>query len=325
MSSVTDKSTVANKGSAATKSLINGIKADYLNVNDRSIHYGDGLFETILCSDNKLYYWQQHFNRLQQSAEKLQFPCVDFQALEQQLLDDVSLLLAASNKSDHKKTIDHNNFSIKIILTRGIGERGYQYKKNSRLNRLVFLSEIDKDYSTLLSGKMSAGELLICKQQASINESLAGLKHLNRLENVLARNEWGGLVDNNRADNNKTSKNIIDGLMLNANGFVIEGSMSNLFAVKDKQLFTPDISQSGIKGVIREVVIDIAQAQNIKLSIKNITLEELKDMDEIFISNSLIGIKSVNKLDGVLFETHDLTNKIFDDLIETKDRHVQVI
>ncbi len=319
-----------DKGSAATKSLINGIKADYLNVNDRSIHYGDGLFETILCSDNKLYYWRQHFNRLQQSAEKLQLPCADVQALEQQLLDDVSLLLAASNKSDHKKTIDHNNFSIKIILTRGIGERGYQYKKNSRLNRLVFLSEINKDYSALLSGKMSAGELLICKQQASINESLAGLKHLNRLENVLARNEWGGRVgndrvDNNRADNNKTSKNIIDGLMLNANGFVIEGTMSNLFAVKDKQLFTPDISQSGIKGVMRDVIIDIAQGQNIKLSIKNITLEELKDMDEIFISNSLIGIKSVNKLDGVLFNTRDLTNKIFDDLIETKDRHVQAI
>jgi len=319
MNSVTDKGPVANKGSAANKSLINGIKADYLNVNDRSIHYGDGLFETILCSDNKLYYWRQHFNRLLQSAEKLQLPCADVQALEQQLLDDASLLLAAHNKID-QKSIDHNNFSIKIILTRGTGERGYQYKKNSRLNRLVFLSEINKDYSALLSGKMSAGELLICKQQVSINASLAGLKHLNRLDNVLARNEWGGHVDNN-----KTSKNIIDGLMLNANGFVIEGTMSNLFAVKDKQLFTPDISQSGIKGVMRDVIIDIAQGQNIKLSIKNITLEELKDMDEIFISNSLIGIKSVNKLDGVLFNTRDLTNKIFDDLIETKDRHVQVI
>ena len=51
--------------------LINGIASDYLNINDRSIHYGDGLFETILCDGRKLYYWAQHFQRLQESAQRL--------------------------------------------------------------------------------------------------------------------------------------------------------------------------------------------------------------------------------------------------------------
>lgn len=301
--------------------LINGIKSDYLSINDRAIHYGDGIFETILCSDAKLYYWPQHFRRLIESARKLHLSCAEDQLqeaqLEKQLKDDISLLLAdkASEKNSSKSSSKSRHYAIKIILTRGAGERGYQYKSNLTVNRLVSLSAIDLAYSPLLNERLSAGELFLCEQQVSINESLAGLKHLNRLENVLARNEWQV----------KTTDNIIDGLMLNANGFVIEGTMSNVFAVKDNQLYTPAVVQSGVRGIMRDVVLAIASEQGFELKIKDMTLAELKAMDEIFITNSLIGMKLVNQLDDVLFNNCDTAEKIFNDMINTKERYVQPV
>ncbi len=224
--------------------MINGIASDYLTINDRSIHYGDGLFETILCNNNKLYYWSQHFQRLQTSAEKLKIACPQ----EQLLLDDIAKLLDKNKSGSNSEAA----CAIKIIVSRGAGERGYQFSKNTTASRIVLLSAVEAAHSSLLSNQLLSGELFICKQQVSINENLAGIKHLNRLENVLARNEW----------NDKAKKNIIDGLMLNANQHVIEGTMSNLFAIKDKQLFTPDLGLSGVNGIMREIIIDLASKNN---------------------------------------------------------------
>jgi 4-amino-4-deoxychorismate lyase len=290
--------------------LINGIAADYLNINDRAIHYGDGLFETILCTGNKLLYWQQHYQRLQLSAEKLSLSCPH----EQLLLNDIRQLI------EQNKNSDKHACAVKIILTRGAGERGYRFTRKRvtnvcNENRLVMISALESNYSSLLSDKLLSGELYLCEQQVSINESLAGLKHLNRLENVLARNEWNKVADDM----------YIDGLMVNAKRHVIEGTMSNLFAVKDSQLFTPDLAQSGVKGIMRDVIIALAKKNNIKVSIINASIDDLFDMDELFISNSLIGIKSVTKFSDCLYKDHSITNTIFNDLLKTKSDYVQYI
>ena len=296
-------------------SMINGVATDYLNINDRAIHYGDGLFETILCSDNKLFYWKQHYQRLQLSSEKLKISCPE----EQLLLNDINALIAANGISARESSASessvNNHYVIKIIVSRGTGERGYKFSKTIKTNRLVFLSAIEADYSSLLSSRLLTGGLCLCKQQVSINENLAGLKHLNRLENVLARNEW----------NNNKDENIIDGLMLNANQHLIEGSMSNLFAVKDNQLFTPDLTQSGVKGIMRDEIINIANKMDIKLSIVNMSIDELLVMDELFITNSLIAMKSVNKLIDTQYKEANVTKFIFEKLLKTKDDYVQVI
>ncbi len=286
-------------------SLINGIAADYININDRAIHYGDGLFETVLCSNNKLLYWKQHYQRLQASANKLKLSCPD----EQLLLNDIIRLLE-HNKNSNKNDCQHG-YAVKIILTRGTGERGYQFTKTNNTKRIVLLSAIEIDYSSLLSEQLLSGDLYLCEQQVSINENLAGLKHLNRLENVLARNEW----------NNE----FIDGLMKNANQNVIEGTMSNFFAVKDNQLFTPDLGQSGVNGIMRDVIMALAKTNNIQLSVVNIKLNELFNMDELFISNSLIGIKSVNKLCDSRYKDQRITNIIFNGLLETKNNYAQAV
>jgi len=291
---------------ASHNNLVNGIACDHLNINDRSIHYGDGLFETILCSGKKIFYWQQHYRRLQQSAEKLEIACPD----QQLLLDDIKKLLLNSNV---KTKVD---YAIKIIVSRGVGERGYKFTKKNNSKRILLLSEIEANYSSLLNQQLYSGELFICRQQVSINQSLAGIKHLNRLDNVLARNECG--------------EDFIDGLMLNANKHVIEGTMSNIFAVKDQQLLTPDLNLSGVSGIMRKVIIDLANTNNIKTSVLDISLNDLSSMDEIFISNSLIGIKSITKIktpDSIVYnyDKHQLTKMLFNTLLKTRDNNVQAI
>ena len=286
-----------------TKVLINGISAEYIKVDDRAIHYGDGLFETILCCHNKLYYWSQHYFRLQSSAEKLKINCPD----EQLLLADINQLLAQNEVPGIK------NYAIKIILTRGAGERGYQFAKNMKANRLLMLSALEVSYSSLLSEQLLSGNLTLCEQQVSINESLAGLKHLNRLENVLARNEWNNTIENN----------FIDGLMKNANQHVIEGTMSNLFAVKDDSLFTPDLSQSGVRGIMREMIINLAKINDIQTSIVKLSVDDLLNMDELFISNSLIGMKAVNKLGSCQYRQQNMTKLIFNKLLRTRNNYAK--
>ncbi len=284
--------------------MINGVAAEYLYINDRAIHYGDGLFETILCRNRKLYYWKQHYQRLQLSSEKLKIDCPD----EQLLLADIKALLAAN------ENLANNGCVVKIIVTRGSGERGYQIPKAINANRIVLLSSMEPEYSSLLSARLLKGDLYLCEQQVSINESLAGMKHLNRLENVLARNEWD--VKDNK---------IVDGLMLNANHHVIEGTMSNVFAVKDKQLLTPDLTQSGIKGIMRDEIINIANNIDIEVSITNMSINELAQMDGLFITNSLIGMKSIDKFIDNEYKATEVTILVFENLLKTKDDYVQVI
>jgi len=282
--------------------LINGIAADFLHINDRAIHYGDGLFETILCYNNQLCYWQEHFQRLFSSAKKLQIVCPE----EHVLLQDIDKLLAEQDNARQ------HVYAIKIILSRGLSERGYKFTKKIRANRIVSLSMIDAAYSSLVTKQLLSGDLFLCEQQASINENLAGLKHLNRLENVLARNEW--------ADTRSTST-IIDGLMLNANQYIIEGTMSNVFAVKNKTLYTPDLMYSGINGIMRDVIMASAIQANIITSIVNVTLNDFLAMDEVFICNSLIGIKSVNNLLNSSYQQKEITESIFYSLLSSMDRH----
>ena len=282
--------------------MINGIAADHLMINDRSIHYGDGLFETILCSDDKLYYWRQHYQRLRSSAEKLNMTCPD----EETLLQDITELVS--------KAISTQGCVIKIILSRGFGERGYGYSSGISTNRIVLMSAMDASHSSILNNSLLQGALFICDQQVSINESLAGLKHLNRLENVMARNEW----------NDKTME-FIDGLMLNADNEVIEGSMSNLFAVKDGRVFTPGLERSGVRGVMRDAVMELAVNNGLSLSITGLSLDDLLGMDELFITNSLIGMKRVTKLGDTLYKDVAVTDLIFKALLVSKEDYAQAI
>jgi 4-amino-4-deoxychorismate lyase len=101
--------------------------------------------------------------------------------------------------------------------------------------------------------------------------------------------------------------------------------MSNVFAIKENNLYTPDLSQSGVNGIMRDMIIAAAGRNNIQVSMLNLKLEDLYEMEEIFISNSLMCIRSVNKIDASLYQQQTLTKFMLSELLKTKDDHVQIV
>ena len=260
--------------------LINGISSQHLSVMDRGLHYGDGLFETIACVDGKLQFWNEHLDRMRSGAKQLD---IEFADIENFKHDVLSLL-------------DKNNITnciVKLILTRGQGDRGYRTWSPQKATRLVLISDLPQYTDEYASQGIKAR---YCRHPVSINSRLAGIKHLNRLDNVLARNEWQDEYQ--------------EGIMLDDSGNVIEGTMSNIFAVNNKQLYTPSLKRSGVDGVIRGQILSIAQEHCIEASVIEINKEELKNMDEIFVCNSVIGIWPVSFLEERMLKVGSLTQQL---------------
>ena len=247
---------------------------------DRGLHYGDGLFETIACVDGQLQFWDEHIERMRSGAERLKMDAVVIDNFQL----DVSSLLEKHNIT---------NCVIKLILTRGQSERGYRNSSSQQPTRIVLLS----DLPLYTEEHVTQGiKVRFCQHPVSVNSQLAGIKHLNRLDNVLARNEWQDEYQ--------------EGIMLDDTGNVIEGTMSNIFAVKNKQLYTPLLSNSGVDGVIRGQILSIAQQQGVETHVIKHNKEELKNMDEIFVCNSIIGIWPVASLDEQVFNVGSVTKKL---------------
>ncbi|HEY9052288.1 MAG TPA: aminodeoxychorismate lyase [Gammaproteobacteria bacterium] len=265
------------------KILVNGVSGSHIDCTDRGLQYGDGLFETIACKSGKLLLWQAHMSRLQQGCERLNIPA----ATEDQWLEDI-----------RKLTITAEHAVIKLIITRGTAGRGYKAPLNPEPTRIVAVYPWP-EYSPEMFEK--GIRVKTCKTQISVNPTLAGLKHLNRLDNVLARSEW----------NDKT---IAEGLMLDDQGYVIEGTMSNLFAIKDKIAFTPKLHRCGINGVMRSAIVKIIQNSNILLKEQSITLNDLLEMDEVFVSNSIISIWPVAEIDRHSYSVGPITKSIMNNL-----------
>jgi 4-amino-4-deoxychorismate lyase len=113
--------------------------------------------------------------------------------------------------------------------------------------------------------------------------ALAGIKHLNRLENVLARSEWDGDA-------------YAEGLVCDEGGLAISGTMSNLFIFEDQRLCTPDLGRCGVAGLTRELVLEQAGRDGVPCSVEDLPLERVLSADEVFFVNSLIGVWPVRML-----------------------------
>ncbi len=267
--------------------LINGVQTDQVSALDRGIQYGDGLFETIAIMDGHLSLWERHLQRLHHGCDRLGITAPD----SAELLAEAKTVI-----KNHQKGV------LKIIVTRGIGGRGYRPPVDMQTNRVVYYSPWP-DYPEACWEK---GILIrICSTCLGINPTLAQLKHLNRLEQVLARSEW---VDSAT----------FEGLMLDSDKRVIEGTMSNLFLIKDDMFITPDLNRCGVAGIMRGLIIELATTLNIPVIIKDVSLDDLKAADAMFISNSLIGMLPVRELLGVSYSL-DLLPSI---LVKTVDDYI---
>ncbi len=254
--------------------LINGEAKNTVSSMDRGLQFGDGLFETLAVVDGDIKYWSFHWQRLTLGCERLFLPVPDEEAIKKEIY---SLL-----KKQTKQV-------IKLIYTRGESVRGYRFTQ-SKPTRIILQSswpEFDK------KNTKEGIELYPCVTKLSHQPLLAGLKHLNRLENVLARNEWN-------------DQKIAEGLLLDIKSYVIEGTMSNLFMVKNGILYTPGLTNCGVAGVTRQRII--CQEKNVNVC--NISMDRLVEADEVFMCNSLIGIWPVNKISETYFSTEKKDNPV---------------
>jgi len=258
---------------------LNGERQRCIDVSDRGFQYGDGLFETIEILHGKPLFLDLHLNRLFAGCTRLLIPMPDYALLQRE----------AENLA-----MQREQAVMKLIITRGTGGRGYRQPDEIHPTRLFSLHPFPDYPENFYREGVS---VRFCQQRLGLNPSLAGIKHLNRLEQVLGRAEW-------------LNADIQEGLMLDMHGNVIEGTMSNVFYVKDRVLYTSLIEQSGVAGIVRAVIIDLAAQLSIETIKKNILPEELLQADEMFVTNSIIGIWPVRKLDRQDFVVGPITQEL---------------
>ena len=265
--------------------LVNGLIQDSIAVSDRGLQYGDGLFETIAVKDGQCEHWYEHMSRLADGCQRLNIPVPD----AQKILVEAQQLYAGKEKA-----------VLKVIVTRGSGGRGYQSPEPIAATRILSIHPWP-EYSSI--NTQLGVQLHLCATQLSRQPALAGIKHLNRLEQVLARNEWH-------------DPDISEGLMSDTDGNVVEGTMSNYFAVINNELVTPEIVDCGVAGIMRSHIIKQAVLHEITVRERKIKLDELSAADELFVCNSIIGIWPVRKLQDFNYKViGDVTTTIMDGLI----------
>tara|TARA_R110000782_G_scaffold235939_9_gene322028 strand:+ start:911 stop:1744 length:834 start_codon:yes stop_codon:yes gene_type:complete len=263
----------------AIKSLINGNSSDAISLFDRGLQYGDGLFETIAVEKGSLLCWDEHIERLQSGCSRLKLPIPNQDAL----FEEARHLTGSVERG-----------IIKITITRGQGGRGYALPVNVDSTRIISLYPWP-EYSFENPG--NGIKVHICHYRYAYNSVLAGIKHLNRLEQILARSEW-------------TDNSIAEGIVLDHDGNVIEGTMSNIFYIKNETLNTPDLSACGVNGIIRQKIITLATELDLELCINNISLKSLMEADEAFMCNSIIGVWPIRMLGEQALDVGDKTIQI---------------
>jgi 4-amino-4-deoxychorismate lyase len=268
---------------------VNGTPSDSISALDRGLFYGDGVFRTLRLKQGMPSNWQLHFQKLKQDCTRLQLECPSVEYL----LNEIQSLSSL-----------HPDGVAKIIVTRGLGARGYAFPKAQQATYIMQLSAAPHFD---LSHSHSGVSLHICQLKLGHQPLLAGVKHLNRLENVLAASEC------------ETAQSL-EGLLEDEAGWVISGTRSNLFALRGQTLYTPDLSQCGVAGVTRDRVITWASAHGIPCKVVSMRRDELLDADEIFLVNSVFGLWPVHKVDRYLRTQHPVAWQIQNWLNDEKNQ-----
>lgn len=247
-----------------TDFLVNGEPDDSVAAGDRGLAYGDGLFETVAIHAGRPLLWQEHLERLFEGCRRLAIP-----APAAELLAAEAAQLAAGGDG-----------VLKIIVTRGSGGRGYRAPERPVPTRILAMHPRPEYPSAF---RREGVTVRLCELRLGGQPRLAGLKHLNRLEQVLARAEWDDPA-------------IAEGIVLDEAGRLVEGIATNLFWVTGGELRTPALGRCGVAGVMRRRVLALAAQWGVAARVGEWRVDELWKADEIFLTNSLIGLWPVSRL-----------------------------
>lgn len=263
--------------------LINGEFSNSIEVFDRGFMYGDGLFETIRVVNGNPVLWDYHIKRLLEGSNKLALP------IDSMLITRLRSGLDRVVKEAGRHT---ETCIVKIVISRGVGGRGYQSPEEINLTDVIICYPAP-DYP--LSFGLNGVQLRTCKHRLSENPHLAGIKHLNRLDQVLASRELQQGVLQGEASGSSVS----EGLMLDQSGRAIEGTKSNILLFEKDCIVSPDMNLCGVDGVAKNYIFDCAKQIGLRTKIKNIMPSDIPEYKGMAITNSVMGIWPVNRLDGV--------------------------
>ncbi|WP_432695110.1 aminodeoxychorismate lyase [Marinobacterium sp. YM272] len=259
--------------------LVNGIPSNQIPSNDRGLAYGHGLFETILIAGGKPRFWRWHMERLLDGCRRLG---IASQRLQAELESDLEALVLPAQGA------------VKIVVTCGAGGRGYAVTEPLAPTRIITLSALPQ---RSVDPAEQGATLRWCQTRLARQPALAGLKHLNRLEQVLARAEWD-------------APDIHEGLTCDTDGKVTEGTMSNLFFRAEGRWYTPSLEHCGVAGVLRRWLIGALDSIDKRPEIGEYERVDLQRADEVLVCNSLIGIWPVIALDGQQYAIGETTRRL---------------
>lgn len=272
--------------SVGLQALIDGQPAQSVPLTDRGFQYGDGLFETIAVVDGLPLLWERHMQRLLSSCVRLQLPAPDPALLLEEALS-LSQGVACG--------------VLKLVYTSGSATRGYGRPETLLPRRILWLHPAPAYPLTHWQEGVVIGYCALRMQPQGV---FAGLKHLSRLEQVLARREVDG-------------RGLEEGLLLDPSGQVVEAVACNVFAVFGDLLVTPPLVEAGVRGVMREHILAIADSNGLPVAQQPLEPRQLAVADEIFLTNSLIGLWPVQLLEGHRYGPGPIGSGLLQTLIET--------
>jgi 4-amino-4-deoxychorismate lyase len=253
---------------AQPRAWIGGHGDAELSAFDRGLHYGDGLFETMACLNGQPRFLGRHLERLASGCVRLDLVPPPRAVLEAEI---------AAALEDCPRAV------LKLIVTRGaVPERGYAAPAAAAPSRILLRYPwAPQDPRAAEEGvRVRLGTLRLGE-----NPRLAGIKHLNRLEQVLARREW-------------SDPGIAEALLFSSSDALISGTMSNVFLVHGGALATARLDRCGVAGVMRGVVGGLAGQCGIDFQERRLEAADLQHAQEIFLTNALIGIRPVREVGG---------------------------
>ncbi|MCA1925544.1 MAG: aminodeoxychorismate lyase [Thiobacillus sp.] len=245
--------------------LVDGEPATAIDARDRGLAYGDGVFRTLKCLAGAPLWWRDQYDTLCRDCAALALPVPD----DDTLRDEVGRAAAGAD------------CAVKILVTRGSGARGYTPPAASPPRRIVMASALPPMAQSGAPAEVSAR---LCSLRLAAQPRLAGIKHLNRLENVLARAEWDDPA-------------CFEGLLCDASGLLVGGTLSNLFWLEGNTLCTPPLDECGIAGVTRARLLRRAARLGLASRFERRPPAAILAADEVLIGNSLIGVRRLARID----------------------------